>query len=158
MSENPYELIGKAVVAWNRIDGWWQEIFTTLLDAPKQQGDLLYLTLANAKAQSDIIKNLANLKLDQNGNARRRIHEALSKTSEVAGLRNVIAHSRYISSPWSLSVDEPFKYPPRQSEFIGKDVVDEMRAILAKIDECDAEVWAAMAAIWVETGKRPSST
>jgi hypothetical protein len=96
--DNPYELIGRAIVLWNRIETFWHLIFIALLNCPRDQADAIYLTLANFKPQRDIGRALAKVVLSDQTATLEKVLNLETNIGNQVGRRNAFVHSRYIGS------------------------------------------------------------
>src|SRR5438093_1863543 len=91
-SESAYELLGRALVLWNRIEGLWYLLFVTMLDAPRDQADAIYRRLANFTPQRDLGRALAEVVLKDHDDARNKVLAAEAAIREQVGRRNAFVH------------------------------------------------------------------
>lgn len=161
MHDNPFELIGRITVAWNRIELWWHMLFVVLLDAPRDQADALYLMTQNGRQQRQMVMTLAGLRFgdspqDQNAaRALSSLRALQSATDGEAGRRNAATHSRYIGGKGSpnLYVVQPFKQPTGPHDLTGKDVLDELTNTLARLEPLDKAAWIVLADVCTALNK-----
>jgi hypothetical protein len=157
--ENPYELIGRALVTWNRIEALWELIVVVMLDCPRNQADAIFLSLRNFGPQRSMGRELAKITLASSPDTLDRVLK-LEKTlgKEMASLRrNAIVHSRYLGSNQSPNLyvdkDKNYKKVASQRDLIEKDVVAELTMTIGLWEILERDTWTTLASVCHCLGK-----
>jgi hypothetical protein len=95
--DNTFELIGRAIVAWNDLELVWYLTFLTLSNEPRSKADAEYLSLGRFSDELNLSKKLAKTVLTDE--AIKKVLMDLAERSKLAARkRNKVAHTKYIRS------------------------------------------------------------
>ena len=151
--ENPYELIGRALVTWNRIEALWELIVVVMLDCPRNQADAIFLSLRNFGPQRSMGRELAKLQLASSPDTLDRVLKLENRLREemTSGRRNAIVHSRYLGSNRSPNLyvdkDRNHKKTVSQRDLIEKDVVEELTTSIGLWEILERDTWTTLASV-----------
>ncbi|MBZ0217209.1 MAG: hypothetical protein K8F25_11685 [Fimbriimonadaceae bacterium] len=95
--DNTYELIGRAIVAWNDLELVWYLTFLTLSDDPRPKADAEYLGLHRFYDQLKRSKSRAKAVLADE-NIKKALMLLAERSELAAKKRNKVAHTKYIRS------------------------------------------------------------
>ncbi len=138
-------LTGKSVLLWGQVELLWYLIFTTLLaSTPRATSDAIFFNLHSGAQQRDLILSVADTvhKPDANGRPnkfRKQLGKLQSKTNDLAGMRNAIAHAQLVviydqETGGMRPAVSPGSHPHKKNRLSSKDVILELRDLTLSLE------------------------
>ncbi len=145
-----YELIGRATVAWSRVELIWTMLFVSLLDAPREQADAIYHSLKSSAAQREMTLALAATVLSSHNDILVALGKINCSMGKLSGDRNAMMHAKYAGSDNGPTVDV---FSVGQNRLVGKDLNAELPRIIEESNSLHDAIWTLLARVCAALGR-----